>query len=318
MKPIIIAECCQNHNGDREILKRQIRAAAENGADYVKIQAIRSSELTHRVRFDEGLFDAFGNVRAIKRPFSSEFERLRKLDLTSEDERFFVEECWRSGIAPMTTAFTITAAREVKDMGYEAIKIASYDCASYSLLREVKKYWSNIFVSTGATYDDEIQKAVSELRDVNLCLLHCVTIYPTPMENLHLRRLGYLRRFSSNVGYSDHTHVEKTDLWASKIALALGANCIERHFTVLDKDETKDGPVSIKPHQLKELCEFAKLSRYEMMSIIKDEYPNWEITLGSAQRELTTEENLNRDYYRGRFASLVAGNHIYNWEETIF
>jgi N,N'-diacetyllegionaminate synthase len=318
MKPIIIAECCQNHNGNLEILKRQIHAAAENGADYVKIQAIRSRELTHRVRFEEGLVDENGHIRAIKRPFSAEYERLKKLDLTLENERFFVEECWRSGIAPMTTAFSVTASREIKDMGYEAIKIASYDCASYSLLREVKKYWSNIFVSTGATYDDEIEKAVNELKNVNLYLLHCVTIYPTPMENLNLRRLGYLRRFSNKVGYSDHTHVETTDLWASKIALALGASCIERHFTVLEKDETKDGPVSIKPYQLRELCEFAKLSRFEMMSIIKEKYPSWETTLGSAQRELTPEEKLNRDYYRGRFASLVDGNHIYNWEEINF
>ena len=318
MKPIIIAECCQNHNGNIEILKKQIHEAAQNGADYVKIQAIRSNELTHRVIFDDGLVDNSGNVLAIKRPYGSEKERLSKLDLTLENEAWFVRECSRAGVASMTTAFTIAAAREIKDLGYEAIKIASYDCASYPLIREVKKYWSNIFVSTGATYDDEISKTAEILRGTNFHFLHCITLYPTLMEDLNLNRISFLRRFTNHVGYSDHTHVETTNLYASKIALALGATSIERHFTILDKDETKDGPVSIKPYQLKELSEFSKLSRFEMMSVIKKEYPDWEKTLGSFSRELSDKEKLNRDYFRGRFASIVSGKYIYNWEEVTF
>ena len=270
MKPIIIAECCRNHNGQKEILKRQIHEAASNGADYVKIQAIRSRELTHRLQFDEGLTDVSGKVLSIKRPYDSEFSRLSKLDLNIEDEAWFVEECWRAGVAPMITAFTISGVREIKNMGFEAIKIASYDCSSYPLLREVKKYWTTIFVSTGATLDNEIEKAAKILADVpNLHMLHCLTIYPTPMEVLNLKRMSFLRKFTPNVGYSDHSHVETNQLWESKIALALGAQSIERHFTILEKDQTKDGPVSITPAQLKELNEFSKLCRFEMMEIIK-------------------------------------------------
>ena len=318
MKPIIIAECCQNHNGSREVLKRMIHEAAENGAGYVKIQAIRSRELTHRVRFDEGLTDNEGKVKTIKRPYLPELERLKKLDLTLEDEQWFVEESRRAGIAPMTTTFTRTAAREVKDMGYEAIKIASYDCASYPLLEEVKKYWNTIFVSTGATYDSEIEKAADVLKGTDFSFLHCLTIYPTPMEELNLSRMEFLRRFTSKVGYSDHTHVERTNLWASKIALALGASVIERHFTVLERDETKDGPVSINPKQLRELADFAALSRHEKMQLIRREYPEWESTLGTPIRPLSHAELLNRDYYRGRFASVLAGNVYYNWEDVVF
>ena len=318
MKPIIIAECCQNHNGNLDILKKQIHTAAENGANYVKIQAIRSKELTHRVIFDDGVIDDNGKVLAIKRPYESEKERLKKLDLTLENEAWFVRECNSAGVASMTTAFTISAVREIKDLGYEAIKIASYDCASYPLIREVKKYWNNIFVSTGATYDDEITKTAEILSGSNFHFLHCITLYPTPMEDLHLNRMSFLRRFTNNVGYSDHTNVESTNLYASKIALALGATCIERHFTILEKDETKDGPVSIKPYQLKELSDFAKLSRFDMMSVIKKEYPDWQKTLGSFSRELSDKEKLNRDYFRGRFASIVSEKYIYNWEEIIF
>lgn len=318
MKTKLIAECCQNHNGNKDILKKQIHEAAANGADFVKIQAIRSKELTHRPRFDEGVIDENGVVQVIKRPFEAEIARLSKLDLSLDDEAWFVDECLRAGVSPMTTAFTLTGAREIKDMGYAAIKIASYDCASYPLLREVKKFWNTIYVSTGATYDSEIEKAAEVLAGTDFTLLHCLTIYPTPMDVLNLKRMNYLRRFTSQVGYSDHSLVETTDLWASKIAIAMGATCIERHFTVLEKDQSKDGPVSIKPHQLKELNEFAKLTRFEQMDIINREYPQWQITLGVSTRELSHAEKLNRDYFRGRFANKVNDRFIYNWEEEIF
>lgn len=317
MRPILIAECCQNHNGSKEILKKMIHAAAQNGADYVKIQSIRSRELTHRDRFDEGLVE--NNVtKVIKRPFQSELERLSKLDLDDDVEKWFVEECWRAGVAPLTTAFTRTAARQVKSIGFEAIKVASYDCASYPLLRELKQYWNTLFVSTGATFDDEIEKAAEILRGTDFTFLHCVTMYPTPMEELHLRRMSYLRRYTGKVGYSDHSKLETTGLWASKIALALGADCVERHFTILKPDETRDGPVSINPAQLKELRDFADLERHERMELINQQYPNWELSLGTATRSLSPAELLNRDYYRGRFASRVGEKFIYNWEETEF
>ena len=133
MKPIIIAECCQNHNGDKEILKKQIHKASISGTDYVKIQAIRSKELSFRERFENGVHDENGKVKSIKRPYGSEFDRLKKLDLSIEDELFFVNECKSAGIKSMTTVFTISALEEVKNHGYDAIKIASYDCASYDL-----------------------------------------------------------------------------------------------------------------------------------------------------------------------------------------
>lgn len=317
MKTTLIAECCQNHNGDRYILKDMIHAAAENGADYVKIQAIRSSELTHRPRFDEGLYDN-DVTKVIRRPYKLELERLRKLDLSLQDESWFVDECRRAGVSPMTTAFTVNAAREVKDLGYEAIKVASYDCASYPFLEELKKYWSTIFVSTGATFDFEIEKASKILRGVNSHFLHCVTIYPTPMNELHLNRMNFLRRYSANVGYSDHSKPSESDLWASKIAMALGASCVERHFTVLPPNKTKDGAVSITPEMLAELREFDKLSRREQMSEIIELYPNWEDTLGESNRSLSHTELLNRDYYRGRFASKVGGLPVYNWEDITY
>jgi len=293
-----------------------IHEAAQNGADYVKLQAIRSRELTHRRRFDEGHTNDAGVQTVIKRPYKAEFERLSKLDLDLETEAWFVDECWRAGVSPVTTAFTRSAAREIEELGYEAVKVASYDCASYPLLRDLKERFSTLFVSTGATYNEEIEGAAKILEGSYFHMLHCVTIYPTPLHELHLRRMSYLRRFTHNVGYSDHSHVATTHLKASKLALAMGASCVERHFTILPADQTKDGPVSINPAQLKELRQFADLPRTERMAAIQEEYPQWEEAVGHAHRPMSRAELLNRDYYRGRFASLVDGRHTYNWEEV--
>lgn len=311
----LIAECCQNHNGDKNILEKMIDEAANNGADYVKIQAIRSKELSFRERFEFGETDINGKIKTIKRPYKSEFERLSKLDLSLDDEHWFVEKCKESGVKSMTTVFTRDSVSQVKEMGYDAIKIASYDCASIPLLEDVKKNWNKIFVSTGATYDNEIEKAVEVLKDTDFELLHCVTIYPTPLEKLHLNRIKFLKNFTNKIGYSDHSKPSSTDLWASKIALAMGASNIERHYTILGENETKDGPVSITPSMLLELRNFANLDNSDQWSIIKNDFPNWEITLGNSNRELSHDELLNRDYYRGRFANIKNGKIKYNWEK---
>lgn len=314
-RPILIAECCQNHNGDREILRRMIHEAAGAGADYVKIQTLRSHEVTFRQRFEEGEKDPDGTVRAIHRPYAAEVARLAGLDLSLDDEAWFVDECRRAGVVPMTTLFTRAAARDVRDLGFEAVKIASYDCASFPLLRDARRWWSTLVVSTGATYDAEIARAAKFLADVDTTFLHCVTLYPTPRTELHFRRMAWLRRFTPRVGFSDHSG-SGDGLRASKIALALGADCIERHFTVLPADATKDGPVSITPGELAELRAFADQPRRTRMASIQRDYPDWEGALGQAHRPLSHAELLNRDYYRGRVASKVGGRDIYNWEEV--
>ncbi|MEY4128555.1 MAG: hypothetical protein RIS81_304, partial [Actinomycetota bacterium] len=97
-----------------------IHAASEAGATYAKIQALRSSELTFRERFEDGELFADGTTKTIKRPFRAEQERLQKLDLNNEDEVWFVDECKRAGIKPMITVFTRFSSERLIDAGYEA------------------------------------------------------------------------------------------------------------------------------------------------------------------------------------------------------
>ena len=89
------------------------------------------------------------------------------------------------------------------------------------------------------------------LSDVNFSLLHCVTIYPTQLKQFHLSRMQILKKMADSIGFSDHSLVVRDGIRGSLCAIYLGAEIIERHFTVLKADETKDGPVSINKKHLK-------------------------------------------------------------------
>lgn len=318
--PKIIVEVCQNHNGNRSLLKEMIHAAKENGADIIKGQIIFSQDLTPRERFDEGHEEANGVRKTIKRPYAAERERLASLDLTEDDYRFFVDEVNKVGAIPMMTVFTrnrVALAAGFLWQGETFVKIASYDCASVPLVSDLANHFDTLIVSTGATFDEEIQKTAAILKEKNkkFALLHCVTSYPNTLNMANLNRMNWLRQFASEVGWSDHTLVGRDGIKAAQVALMLGADYIERHFTILAADKTKDGPISITPALLRELADFAKLPKEEQKIIITKEIPEWEIMLGSSQREMTHTEMLNRDYYRGRFASFVNNTWVYNWEE---
>ena len=104
-------------------------------------------------------------------------------------------------------------------------------------------------------------------------------------------------------------------LKAPVVAMSLGADVIERHFTLLAVDKTKDGPVSIRPTELKQLVELSRMGESELHEYVRREIPDYERMLGVEHRPLSDVELLNRDYYRGRFASRAGSEMIYNWED---
>ncbi|MBI2637655.1 MAG: N-acetylneuraminate synthase family protein, partial [Candidatus Sungbacteria bacterium] len=128
----LIAEVCQNHNGDRETFEAMVKAAAEAGADIVKMQSIFSEDLTRREEFEEGETLSDGTIKVIKRPFSTERERLSKLDLTLDDHRRFIKLCVKYGVTPATTIFARHRIPGIAALPWptRVVKVASYDCAS--------------------------------------------------------------------------------------------------------------------------------------------------------------------------------------------
>lgn len=316
----VIVEICQNHNGDRALLRDMIHSAKEHGADIIKGQVIFSEDLTPRGRFDDGYEESNGVQKTIKRPYGPELARLRGLDLDETDYRFFVEEVQKVGAVPMLTVFSrrrIPFAAALPFRGEKYVKVASYDCASFPMVNELADRFDDLIVSTGATFDDEVRETARILqgKNKNFALLHCVTSYPNTLPMANLSRMAWLRQFSPEVGWSDHTLVARDGIKAAQVALMLGADYVERHFTILPPDKTKDGPVSIDPPLLRELTRFAKLPNDQQKEIVERDIPEWRVMLGHPAREMTHTEMLNRDYYRGRFASFVENEWVYNWDD---
>ena len=167
----IIAELCQNHNGDETLLNEMVHAAAEAGADYAKIQSMLADDLAYRERFESGLWDGDRQL-AIKRPYQAEYDRLGPMDIDDDAHHRFIEECQKVGIKPMTTAFSRSRIPFLATLGFDAIKVASYDCASEPFLNELKPHFRHIYVSTGSTFDYEIERAAEILADHSFSLLH--------------------------------------------------------------------------------------------------------------------------------------------------
>ncbi len=311
----IIAEFCQNHNGDVGVLNRMILEAKESGASHAKIQGLYSSELTNRPEFEpenqkEG---------SLLRPYQAEFDRLAKLDLTLESESNFVEACKQAGIIPMTTVFTHLGLDRALKAGFKNFKIASYDCASRALISRILPHADELVISTGATMWNEIEmtsKLVSEEKKphTKIAFLHARTIYPTPLDKMNISRMLFLRYLGWETGLSDHSRPEVDGLISSKLAIHLGASYVERHFTVLARTETRDGPVSITPLELQELVEFSKKDsqvRYSELSSINDLA---RISFGESELEINPTEAMNAKYYRGRVASWQGSKQVYSWE----
>lgn len=314
----VIAELCQNHKGDAKLVEEMVHAAAEAGADIAKIQFIDSSDLTLRKKFDEGLIKD-DEIQVIKRPYKEEYERLKKLDLKKDDHLNFIEICNKFKITPMTTIFNLSKINYAKELKFNAIKLASYDCGSHFMIEQIlKKEFDKIVISCGASYDTEIEKTCNLMSNhKDFSLLHCVTIYPTPLVEAHLNRIKYLKKLTKNVGISDHSDPEKTGYKLCVGAVNMGANLVEKHFTILKKDQTRDGPVSVNEKQLKELINLVNLNNDDRKNFIKEHVPEYDAMLGKEKRELSRVEILNRDYYRGRFASKDKNNKIfYNWEKV--
>jgi len=322
MDTTIIAEFCQNHNGDFETLERMVAQAAQSGATHGKIQHIFARNLTFRPEFENGLIVG-GETLCIKRPYGPEYSRLKSLEISLERARKFVQLCKREGLVPMTTCFDRGSIEEIAGLGFDTVKVASYDCGSFQMLRELSHHFDHLVISTGGTFDSEIKYAAKVLAKKTFTFLHCVSIYPTPLDLLCLARMNFLKQYTSRVGFSDHSDSARHGALASKLALFLGAEVIERHFTILPADETKDGRVSINPEQLSDLVKFAHLSRSDQADIISKEWPDWQIGVGQEDRQLSEEERLNRGYYRGRFAtprpeSTGGRDMVFNWEEAPF
>ena len=267
----LIAELCQNHNGDINILKDMVVRSAESGADIVKIQSIKANSLTKR---DE--YESF-------RKYSDEYERLSSLELSIDDELEFIHTAKANNVIPMTTIFSPNHYEYYNSLGYDYLKLSGYSMRAFDWGKKLDKFnFKHLVFSTSSLHLHDIKKCIENLQGVDFTILHCVCLYPTPFEKLNLSSIEHLKTLHDKVGFSDHSD----NLISSKQAIFQGIDMLERHFTILDKEETRDGKVSITPKELQELKTFSNYTK-------EGQY----LTLNG----FNEEQQFNHEYYQGRF-----------------
>jgi N-acetylneuraminate synthase len=286
----IIAEAGVNHNGDFTLAKKLIDAAVAAGVDAVKFQTWQTELL---VTEDAEMADyQKENTQVVE----SQFQMLKRLELSYTDFTALKQYCDESGIMFMSTPDEEQSATFLNDL-QDIFKIGSGELTNTPFLRHVAAFAKPVIISTGMGYLAEVEHALSVLTEAGLALdditvLHATTDYPTAPEDVNLLAMQTIRQAfpGVKVGYSDHT----LGIEVPVASVALGAVVVEKHFTL---DKTMAGPdhkASLEPAELK-----------AMVTAIR----NTESALGHGWKVPTAAEVKNRAIVR---KSLVAGCAIAN------
>jgi len=248
--PYVIAEIGSNHNGDMELCRRLIDAAADAGAHAVKFQSWTESSLIAREEYDRN-----PDYSDKKKHFGSLREMVRAYQLTPEQHVIAQGYCRERGVTFCSSVFSPEEADMLEGLNVPFHKIASMDIVNLPLLAYVARKQRPIVIATGMATLGEIERAVETVRDEGnekIVLLHCISIYPPEYDTIRLRNMSMLREaFEVPVGFSDHTLGTSIPL----AAIALGACVIEKHFT-LDKDMAGwDHEISADPRELRTIVE---------------------------------------------------------------
>ena len=227
-KPIILAEAGVNHNCNLRLAERLISAAARAGADVIKFQSYKASELVIKKSPRFWSWDGEKKINGTQYDSYSELDKFNEQDYLS-----LMKICKKYRIEFMTTPFDVKFVDFFDKAGMKAFKVASCDITNYQLLKAIAKTGKPVFLSTGASNLDEIKTANKFLKkngSNNVVILHCNLCYPTIPEDANLGAMIHLRsQFKNNyIGLSDHT----LGIDMTTAALALGAVAIEKHFTV--------------------------------------------------------------------------------------
>lgn len=299
----VIAEVGVNHNGDLRLASDLLEKSVAAGANIVKFQTFDPAELT-----DESALSApYQSSTSV-----SQRDMLEGLSLSHEDFKFLSKLADSLGSEFLTTAFDVNSLRfAIDELGIKRIKIPSGEITNPFLLHYAGESDLPIILSTGMASQEEISRAIniisagrdglslkeysssiSDSRSIpaldNFTILHCISLYPCPIEELNLSSIQRFNSFAGcKVGLSDHT----SSILAPALSVAFGGSVVEKHITL---DKTMDGPdhkASIEPHEFR-----------EMVSLIREA----EILLGSANRELSTSELEMRKFARRGVYALEA------------
>lgn len=272
---LIIAEAGVNHNGSLAIAKQLIDAAVDAGVDIIKFQTFKADRLVSK-----DAKKAEYQKKNIGDGDDSQYQMLKKLELSDADHQGLVAYCHQSGIRFWSTAFDLESIDFLHALGLDLWKIPSGEITNYPFIKKIASFHEPVIMSTGMCDEQDIKNAMEVLLKNGLTkdqitILHCNTQYPTPMKDVNLKAMLTIKQdFGTVVGYSDHTQGIEVPI----AAVALGAQVIEKHFTL---DRSMPGPdhkASLEPQELK-----------AMVKAIR----NIEQALGSSEKKVSDSERAN-------------------------
>ena len=246
-KTFLIAEIGVNHNGSVQLAKEMVQVAKESGADAVKFQTYKTEELVVK---------SSPMVNYQKENYTdklSYYEMLKKHELSYDQFSEINDYCTQQEIIFFSKGY-LTQLDFLDSLDVLLHKVDSASIIYHELIHAVAARGKLVLLSTGMATLQEIISAVEIIRSYKtpLVVLHCTSAYPTPAEAINLSRMSYLSKvFNEAVGFSDHSQ----GCTAALAAVALGAQVVEKHFTLDKKMKGPDHKASIEPEEFKTLAQ---------------------------------------------------------------
>ncbi|WP_069650359.1 N-acetylneuraminate synthase [Caloranaerobacter ferrireducens] len=287
-RTFIIAEAGVNHNGDLHLAKKLVDAAADAKVDAIKFQTFRADKLVTK-KAEKAEYQ-----KQNTKTNESQYEMLKKLELTYEDHLELYNYCEKKGIMFISTPFDIDSVDLLEKLGVKMYKLGSGDLTNKPLLKYVASKNKPIILSTGMASLAEVEEAVKWIQQEGnnqIILLHCTSNYPTSYKDVNLKAMETMRQaFKLPVGYSDHT----IGIEVSIAAVAMGACVIEKHFTLDKEMKGPDHRASLEPEELKQMVSSIRNIELSMGDGIKRCTPNEENVKKVARKSIVAVKYIEK------------------------
>jgi N,N'-diacetyllegionaminate synthase len=290
MSVFIIAEAGVNHNGSADLAKQLIDAASNSGADAVKFQTFKTENLVvknaQKAEYQKQNTDAS----------ESQFDMIKKLELDVDTHKELIAYCQDKNIIFLSTPFDHESIDLLSDLGLQIFKIPSGEITNLPYLRHIGSLGKRVILSTGMSDLGEVGDALNILINAgtskdNITVLHANTMYPTPMEDVNLNAMLTIQKeFDVAVGYSDHTLGIEVDI----AAVAMGASCIEKHFTL---DKTMEGPdhkASLEPEEIKAMVFSIRNIEKALGNSEKKPSPSESVNISVARKSIVAKTDISK------------------------
>jgi N-acetylneuraminate synthase/N,N'-diacetyllegionaminate synthase len=282
---LVIAEAGVNHNGDPDLAKQLVEAAAAAGADAVKFQAVSAARVASAVAAKVGY------QRATADPSESQVQMLRRLELPSDAYGMLARRCAEQGLLFLCSPFDAQSVDALEATGVPAFKVGSGELTNHPFLAHIARKGRPVLLSTGMSTLPEVREAAAVVTagGAELVLLHCVSTYPARVADANLRAIPTMaQELDVPVGWSDHTLNDEVAV----AAVAIGACVVEKHLTLDRSMEGPDHAASLEPVDFTRLVRAIRHVEAAVGDGVKRPVPDEEENRRLVRRSLVVTEDL--------------------------